>query len=512
MSFTLRPILWTLALVAGWELLARAVPGSVLISGPLSVLTYSLDNAALLARAAAETSVNAAWGFVWGNLAAVLLGATIMVIPRSERTLQALALLVFCVPLIASGPILRVLFGPGTGPQVTLGALAVYYTTLLALLVGLRAVSQTWTDIMGVYGRGRLSTLYYVRARACLPYLFVGLQISAPAAILGAMIGEFTGAERGLGVLTLRAMRGLETEATWALAILSALIAMLAYWLIGVLGRRMVGYAPVILLSAPGGAASGRKIWVRVVEIALVTMLVLLLWQLLMDAFALNRFFAKRPADVLAFLSVAENRQTVLAALTETLSFAVPGYLAGLALGAGLAAMLVLSPGLTRATMPVAVSLRAVPIITTAPLLVLAFGRGIVGTMVVVAVMIFFPTFVACQQGLRQTPGQITDLFNSYGASRWHLLRAAQIPAMLPAFFASARMAVPAALLAVTTVEWLATGKGIGVLMAMTASTSDYNMLWSCVAVLAVAAVVFYSLVAALERAVLRIYASEQLT
>ncbi|MEO0504140.1 MAG: ABC transporter permease subunit, partial [Pseudomonadota bacterium] len=161
---------------------------------------------------------------------------------------------------------------------------------------------------------------------------------------------------------------------------------------------------------------------------------------------------------------------------------------------------------------PVAVSLRAVPIITTAPLLVLAFGRGIAGTMVVVAVMIFFPTFVACQQGLRQTPGQVTDLFKSYGASRWHLLRAAQIPAMLPAFFASARMAVPAALLAVTTVEWLATGKGIGVLMAMTASTSDYNMLWSCVAILAVVAVVFYALVAALERAVLRVYASEQLT
>ena len=508
----LRPILWTFVLLAGWEMLARAAPGNVLISGPFAIGAYVLDNAALLARAMAETSVNAAWGFVWGNLAAVLIGATIMVIPRSERTLLALALLVFCVPLIASGPILRVLFGPGTGPQVTLGALAVYYTTLLALLVGLRAVSQTWTDIMGIYGRGRLSTLYHVRARACLPYLFVGLQISAPAAFLGAMIGEFTGAERGLGVLTLRAMRGLETDATWALAILSASIAMLAYGLIGALGRRMVGYAPVILLSAPSGAARGQRTWARVVEIAIVTALVVLLWQFLMDAFALNRFFAKRPGDVLAFLSVAENRQTVLAALTETLSFAVPGYIAGLALGAALAAMLVLSPGLTRATMPVAVSLRAVPIITTAPLLVLAFGRGIAGTMVVVAVMIFFPTFVACQQGFRQTPGQVTDLFKSYGASRWHLLRAAQIPAMLPAFFASARMAVPAALLAVTTVEWLATGKGIGVLMAMTASTSDYNMLWSCVAILAVVAVVFYALVAALERAVLRVYASEQLT
>ena len=213
--------------------------------------------------------------------------------------------------------------------------------------------------------------------------------------------------------------------------------------------------------------------------------------------------------DVWLFLSVPDNRAMLFAALSETLAFALPGYLAGLTLGAGLAAVLVLSPPVSTATMPVAIALRAIPIITTAPILVLAFGRGIVGTAVVVAVMIFFPTLVACQQGLRQTPGQIVDLFRSYGATRWTLLRSAQIPAMLPAFFASARMAVPAALLAVTTVEWLATGKGIGVLMAMTASTSNYARLWSCVGILAVVAVGVYAAVAALERAVLTIYARE---
>lgn len=73
-------------------------------------------------------------------------------------------------------------------------------------------------------------------------------------------------------------------------------------------------------------------------------------------------------------------------------------------------------------------------------------------------------------------------------------------------------MAVPAALLAVTTVAWLATGKGIGLLMALTASTSNYAMLWSCVAVFAVVVVTIYAGVAALERGVLRVYASEQVT
>ncbi|PTX54508.1 ABC-type nitrate/sulfonate/bicarbonate transport system permease component [Litoreibacter ponti] len=507
----IRAIIWAVAGLLGWELAMRLYPQAVLISSPLGIARHIAENASLLARATWETSTNAAWGFLWGNLAAVILGSVIAVVPRSARALSALALLVFCIPLIASGPILRVLFGPGVGPQIALGALAVYYTTLLAFLVGVRAVSQNWTDLMQIYGRGTVSTFLRIRARASLPYLFVGLQISAPAAFLGAMIGEFTGAERGLGVLTLRALRGLDTDATWALACLAALIAMSAYALLGWLGDRLVGYRPVLLLSAPSTAAP-RSIWIRLLELGLITGLVLVLWQVSMDGAGLNRFFAKRPGDVWAFLMDPQNRATIQTALVETLAFAAPGYIAGLALGAGLAAALMLAPGLSRATMPVAVALRAVPIITTAPLLVLAFGRGLVGTMVVVAVMIFFPTFVACQQGLRQTPGQIVDLFKSYEAGRWHLLRAAQLPAMLPAFFASARMAVPAALLAVTTVEWLATGKGIGLLMAMTASTSDYNMLWSCVAVLAVVAVTAYGAVAAVERSVLRIYASEQVT
>ncbi|MEM1007157.1 MAG: ABC transporter permease, partial [Pseudomonadota bacterium] len=149
-----------------WEMLARIQPDSVLISGPVAVADYLISNTGLLRRAAIETSTNALWGFVWGNLAAVALAFGVILFPRAEWAVSALALLVFCVPLIASGPILRILFGPGTGPQITLAALAVYYTTFLALLVGLKAVSQNWTDLMKVYGRGRVSTLFTVRCRA----------------------------------------------------------------------------------------------------------------------------------------------------------------------------------------------------------------------------------------------------------------------------------------------------------------------------------------------------------
>lgn len=508
----MRRAIWLIAAIAVWELLAQLNPDSVLITGPSGILTYLYQNAGLMTRAALATSQSAAWGFIWGNIAAIIIAAVAITLPRSERTLSAFSLLVFCLPLVATGPILRVLYGPGDGPQITLAALAVSYTTYLALLVGLRAVPQSWNDLIRIYGRGAWTNLITVRARASLPYLFVGLQIAAPAAFLGAMIGEFTGAERGLGVLTLRAMRALEVDATWALATTAAVIAMLAYGFVGWVARRTIGYAPVILLAPPRDRQR-RPFWQKVLGVVALTIAVLVVWQISMDVFGLNRFFAKRPGDVFSFLITGPDaRATLFSAFGETLLMTIPGYLAGLLLGALLAALLVLAPTVGQNVMPVAIALRAIPIITTAPLLVLALGRGAVGTITIVAVMIFFPTLIACLQGLRQTPGQIVDVFNSYGASRLRLLFTAQIPAMLPAFFASARMAVPAAVLAVTTTEWLATGKGIGVLMALTASTSNYNMLWSCVVLLAVAAVIGYAVLAWVEQAVLRVYANEQTT
>ena len=505
----MRSALWVVGILVLWEALAQIKAGSVLFTGPSAIAAYLYANASLLTRAAATTTLNAAWGFLWGTLSAVLLACIAMLVPRFERALSSLSLLVFCLPLVATGPILRVLYGPGEGPQITLAALAVSYTTYLALLVGLRAIPQAWGDLVTIYGRGAWMMLLRIRAPASLPYMFVGLQIAAPAAFLGAMIGEFTGAERGLGVLTLRAIRALDVDATWALAMLAAVIALLAYGLVGLIARRTVGYVPVILLTPPKDLKS-RPLGRQLLGLVALTLTVLLIWQVSMDAFGLNRFFAKRPFDVLNYLVQPEARTTLFAAFSETLSMTVPGYLAGLLLGAGLAALLMLVPAWSRGIMPLAVALRAVPIITTAPLIVMALGRDATGTITIIAVMIFFPTLIACLQGLRQTPGQIVDVFNSYGADRLRLLLTAQIPSMLPAFFASARMAVPAALLAVTTTEWLATGKGIGVLMALTASTSNYNMLWSCVALLSVAAVAGYALIAGIERLVLRVYATEQ--
>ena len=114
-----------LAAVALWELAARWLAGSYLLAGPVDVLRYLQANSGLMTRALAITLENAAWGFVAGNLAAVALALVVVLIPRSQPVVAGFALVVFCLPLVATGPVLRVLYGPGPGPQITLAALSV---------------------------------------------------------------------------------------------------------------------------------------------------------------------------------------------------------------------------------------------------------------------------------------------------------------------------------------------------------------------------------------------------
>jgi ABC-type nitrate/sulfonate/bicarbonate transport system permease component len=509
-------ILGLILVIGVWELGARWLTDSFVLAAPSDVIVYLFENGGLMARALGVTLSNAAAGFVLGNFAAIMLAAIALVWPRSQTLVTGVALVVFCLPLVATGPILRVLFGPGPGPQIALAALAVYYTTLIPLLVGLKAVPATWFDLVRSYGRSGLSELFHVRLQASMPYLFAGLQIAAPAAFLGAMVGEFTGAERGMGVLTVRAMRALDVDMTWALATVATAVAILAYLAIGWIARRVLRDAPPVILAPAGSGSRDQTSWQRRASDTLqVVAFVLVAWWGLIALFDLNPFFAKGPWDVVSALfldpDAAMTRATLVRALGETAVFLVPGYLAGLAAGAGLAMLFVLLPAVAGTAMPLAIALRSVPIVTTAPLIVLLLGRGATGTIVLVAVMVFFPTLVACLHGLRQAPGQVIDVLDSYAAGPWQRLIHVRSPAMLPALFAAARMSVPAAVLAVTVVEWLATGNGTGSLMALSASLSDYDMLWSAVVMVAGLSALGYALVGLIEGRVLRIYAPEQL-
>lgn len=514
----LRAALGWAVVIGLWELLGRTLlAGRHLIGVPSGIVLKVVENAETYGRGLWFTTREAALGYLYGNLAAIVLALVVVLLPGLERQVLRFALVVYCLPLVALGPLLRLVYGFGDGPQITLAALAVFYLTLVPLLVGLRALPRSWLDLTATYGRGRFTTLVVVRARAALPYLMAGLQTTVPAAFLGALVGEFTGAERGLGVLSIQAMRSLDTNGLWALMLLSAAVSLAGYLLVAAIAKRLTPEQPTVLLTPPGGGVPGPawRRWLRgLAGVAATAVAVVLVWVGLFALLDLNPYFAKRPSDVWAWLvtspDAAANRGEILVAARETAVVAAPGYFAGLFMGVALAVAFSLSEPVRRALTPVAVALRCVPIIAIAPLLVGALGRGPFGTAVVVAIMTFFPTLVSCLYGLRQLPGQVADVFATYATGSTTVLRLGRLPAMAPAFFAAARIAAPTAVLAATVAEWLATGTGLGNMMALDAANSRYTNLWATVVVVTLIALVAYVLVEVVEKRVLRVVAPEQ--
>ena len=94
------------------------------------------------------------------------------------------------------------------------------------------------------YGGGRWQGLRKVRIMASLPSFFAGLRVAGPAAVLGAILGEFFGADRGLGVGIIRSQQQLEVPRTWAIAVVGSILGTIAYLFFAGLARVATPWAP----------------------------------------------------------------------------------------------------------------------------------------------------------------------------------------------------------------------------------------------------------------------------
>jgi ABC-type nitrate/sulfonate/bicarbonate transport system permease component len=232
-------------LIGLWELLAYTYFGhNHLVPPPQQVVvTVFYDPGFALWPNVQTTLEEAGLGFFWGNLIAIFLALAFIQVPILEKALLRVVLATYCMPIIAIGPILEIVLS-GTAPQATLAGLSVLFTTLVGCLVGLRSADPVNLDLIRVYGGGRWRQLTKVRIRAALPSAFAGLAISGPAAVLGAIIGEYLGASRGLGVALITANEDLDSRRSFAIALVATAIAGVAYLAVSVVGRLLTPWAP----------------------------------------------------------------------------------------------------------------------------------------------------------------------------------------------------------------------------------------------------------------------------
>ena len=233
-------------LLVVWQIVGLTMYQSThVIPTPVSVARHIMDDGWSFYWPNFRTTFSEAFkGWLLGNALAIAIAMLFLVAPFLEKPLLQLGVASFCLPSVAILPIFAIVWS-GETPKIVLAAMAVFFTTLVGMLVGLKSADPRSLDLVHAYGGGVVAKLTKVRLRASIPSLFAGLRIAAPAAVLGAIIGEFIGGSTGLGVAMINSEQSLDIPRTWGIAVVAAATAGCAYALTSLAGRLLTPWAPL---------------------------------------------------------------------------------------------------------------------------------------------------------------------------------------------------------------------------------------------------------------------------
>ena len=143
------------------------------------------------------------------------------------------------IPIVVLAPLFVLAFGYGIGPKLAIVALICFFPITVNLLDGLRSAPPELLKLMRSLGASRLRSLRSVELPASLPYLFSGLKVAATVSVIGAVFGEWAGADEGLGRLVLLANNQLQTPRVYAGIVILTLMAV-ALFALASLAERLV--------------------------------------------------------------------------------------------------------------------------------------------------------------------------------------------------------------------------------------------------------------------------------
>ncbi|MDT0269134.1 ABC transporter permease subunit [Streptomyces sp. DSM 44915] len=251
-----------------------------------------------------------------------------------------------------------------------------------------------------------------------------------------------------------------------------------------------------------GPPAALRRLARGVLVLAASAAAILVGWLLFLATVDVSPYVAKSPLDVWRHLAVAENRAVLWPLLGRTLADAGLGFVCGLAMAATVATLFAFSRPLEQMFLPTLTTLRAIPMVTLAPIIVLALGRGPAATALIGAAIVFVPALLTMLQGLRSASRTDLDVCRAFGGSAWQTYLKVTLPHAVPTWFTAARITVTTSIVGALLAEWLASGAGLGGQMMRDANEFQFARLWASVVVLTVVCVAIYQLIALVERAV----------
>jgi NitT/TauT family transport system permease protein len=243
-----------------------------------------------------------------------------------------------------------------------------------------------------------------------------------------------------------------------------------------------------------GGRRSARSVAI----ILIVHLAVIVLWQVMVDAFQVPKFILPSPLAALATLGNSQYAwgSNLLVTAVEILG----GFTLGALVGVVLALIFTWSRPVALILLPLFVTLNMIPKVAMGPLVIVWFSYGIFANILIAFSICFFPILLTTARGLSEVEPDLLDLVKSLNGSRWTLLRKIQLPGSLPYVFSGMKVGAILAVAGAIVGEFIASDRGLGYLMIQVQSSLDTPAMVMAVILLTLLGVALYGLVLGLER------------
>lgn len=215
-----------------WELIviANSLPAYIL-PPPTAIFSSLVKHWKLLATNAWPTILETLLGLFLGGLGGVIAALSMSYFRTARIWFLPVVIVSQALPIFAIAPLLVIWFGYGMASKIVVTALMIFFPIAIAFYDGLRRTPRHWLYLGRVMGATQWSTLWRIRIPSALPALGSGLRMAATFAPMGAIIGEWVGASRGLGYLLINANARMQIDLMFATLLIVVLLTLSLYFI-----------------------------------------------------------------------------------------------------------------------------------------------------------------------------------------------------------------------------------------------------------------------------------------
>ena len=222
-----------LSIIIAWQfLLPLAGVPSYILPTPVEIARIFAKESTLLWNNFWPTVYEAVMGSLLGNGVAILLAVIFVLNRYIQAAYFPVILFLNTIPILALAPVIVLIFGLGVLPKIVVAAVICFFPTLVNIVRGLDSPSSNELELFRVLSASRLETMWKLRLPRAMPFLFASLRISSATAVIGAVVGEWIGSDRGLGAMIIQATFNYQSGRLYAAIVLCSLLAITLFLIV----------------------------------------------------------------------------------------------------------------------------------------------------------------------------------------------------------------------------------------------------------------------------------------